>query len=156
VEWLERTWPTLVGFLLSPMTVIGLTLFSIITCAASLIGTSWAVRRLPVDYLLGDLERPHRPGSSGLVRLLRNALGLILLLLGALLLVLPGQGLLTILAAISLMDFRGKRRLERRLMSRPRVFALLNRFRLRAGEPRLLSPGPSRLEDDAWKQRGRS
>jgi hypothetical protein len=148
VEWLERTWPALVGFLLTPGTVIALTLFSVITCVASLIGTSWAVRRLPVDYLLGDLERPHRPGSSGLVRLLRNALGLVVFILGALMLVLPGQGLLTILAAISLMDFRGKRRLERRLMSRPRVFALLNRFRLRAGEPRLLSPGPSRSDDD--------
>jgi hypothetical protein len=149
MEWLERTWPTLVRFLLTPETVIGLTLLSVITCVASLVGTSWAVRRLPVDYLLGDLERPHRPRSSSLVRLLRNALGLVLLVLGALMLVLPGQGLLTILAAISLMDFRGKRRLERRLMSRPRVFALLNRFRLRAGEPRLLSPGPSRSEDDA-------
>jgi Putative transmembrane protein (PGPGW) len=148
VEWLQRTWPNLIGFLLSPMTLVGLTLFSVVTCVASLAGTSWAVRRLPVDYLLGVPERAHHPGRSGVTLLLRNALGVVLLLLGALLLVLPGQGLLTILAAISLMDFRGKRRLERRLMLQPRVFALINRFRIRAGVPRLLAPAPTRTEDE--------
>lgn len=147
MEWLERTWPVLVGFLLSPRVLIGLTLFSIVTCVASLLGTSWLVRRLPVDYLLADPDRARTPGSSGAVLVLRNALGVVLLVLGGLMLVLPGQGLLTILAALSVMDFRGKRRLERRLMSRPRLFALINRFRLRAGAPRLLSPGPSRSED---------
>jgi hypothetical protein len=147
VEWLERTFPALIGFLLSPATVIGLTVFSVVTCVASLVGTSWVVRRLPVDYLLSDHERVHSPGASGLALVLRNALGVVLLVLGALMLVLPGQGLLTILAAISLMDFRGKRRLERRLMVRPKVLSLINRFRLRAGEPRLLSPDPSHSED---------
>jgi hypothetical protein len=149
VEWLARTWPTLVGFLLSPVTLVALTLFSIITCVASLVGTSWAVQRLPVDYLLSDPQRTHGPGSSAIVLILRNALGVVLLVLGALMLLLPGQGLLTILAAISLMDFRGKRRLERRLMLRPRVLSLINRFRLRAGKPRLLSPGPSRSDEAA-------
>jgi drug/metabolite transporter (DMT)-like permease len=140
VEWLQRTFPTLVRFVLSPTTLIGLTLLSVITCVVSVIGTTWAMRRLPADYLLSEPERAHRPGSSGLELVLRNALGGVLLILGVLMLVLPGQGLLTILAALSLMDFRGKRRLERRLMLHPRVFALINRFRLRAGEPPLLSP----------------
>jgi hypothetical protein len=143
MEWLERTWPALVGFLTAPATLLGLTLVSIITCVASLLGTSWVVRRLPVDYLLAEPERARTPGASGVVLVLRNVLGVVLLVLGALLLVLPGQGLLTILAAISVMDFRGKRALERRLMLHPRVFELLNRFRLRAGAPRLLSPAPS-------------
>jgi hypothetical protein len=147
VEWLERNFPALVGFLESPRAVIGLIVFSLITCIASLVGTSWAVRRLPVDYLLSDHERTHRRGVSALALVLRNALGAVLLVLGALMLVLPGQGLLTILAAISLMDFRGKRRLERRLMVRPRVLSLINRFRLRAGQPQLLSPGPSHSDD---------
>jgi uncharacterized membrane protein len=147
VEWLGRIWTALAGFLLSPAVLIGLTVFSIITCVASLLGTSWVVRRLPVDYLLTEPDRVRSPGSSGVARTLRNVLGVVLLILGVLMLVLPGQGLLTILAALSVMDFRGKRALERRLMLHPRLFALINRFRLRAGAPCLLSPGASRSED---------
>lgn len=143
VEWLERAWTAVAGFLLAPGTLIGLTLLSILTCVVSLFCASWALRRLPVDYLLIDRAQTPR---SGLLQLLRNAVGLVLLLLGVAMLVLPGQGLLTILAALSLMDFRGKRRLECRLMLQPRVFAAINRFRLRSGQPRLLSPGPSRLD----------
>jgi hypothetical protein len=147
VEWLERIWTALVGFLLSPAVLVGLTAFSILTCVASLLGTSWVVRRLPVDYLLAEPDRVRPPGSSGVALVLRNGLGVVLLILGALMLVLPGQGLLTILAALTVMDFRGKRALERRLMLQPRMFALINRFRLRAGAPRLLSPEPSRSDD---------
>lgn len=143
VEWLQRAWTALAGFLLAPGTLVGLTVLSIVTCVVSLWCASWALRRLPVDYLLID---PGQMPRSGLLQLLRNAVGLILLLLGVAMLVLPGQGLLTMLAALSLMDFRGKRRLECRLMLQPRVFAAINRFRLRSGQPRLLSPGPSRLD----------
>lgn len=144
VDWLHGAWSALVEFLLTPGTLIGLTLLSAVTCVVSLLCASWALRRLPVDYLLTD---PAQVPRRVLVQLLRNTGGLILLLLGVAMLVLPGQGLLTILAALSLMDFRGKRRLECRLMLRPSVFAAINRFRLRAGQPRLLSPGPSRLEE---------
>ncbi len=143
MEWLHRAWPALVGFLLSPATLIGLTAFSLVACVVSLLCASWAVRRLPVDYLLSGhvFERP-RTAFAALLRVLRNGVGLVLLLLGLLMLVLPGQGVLTILAALSLMDFRGKRRLEARLMLSPRVFALINRFRRRGGQPPLLSPKP--------------
>jgi hypothetical protein len=144
VEWLQRAWTALAGFLLAPGTLIGLTLLSVVTCVVSLLCASWALRRLPVDYLL---VAPEQTPRSGLLLVLRNGVGLLLLVLGVAMLVLPGQGLLTILAALSLMDFRGKRRIECRLMSRPRVFAAINRFRLRSGQPRLLSPGPSRWED---------
>ena len=143
VEWSERAWSALVGVLLSPGVLIGLTLLSVVTCVVSLFCASWALRRLPVDYLLTD----HRRSGHPLLQLLRNLVGVVLLLLGVAMLVLPGQGLLTILAAISLMDFRGKRRLECRLMLRPRVFSAINRFRLRSGRPRLLSPTPKPLEN---------
>ena len=143
VDWLRQAWPGLVGFLLSPSTLIGLTVFSLVACVASLLCASWAVRHLPVDYLLSDhaLDRPRTAGGL-LLRVLRNGVGLVLFMLGLLMLVLPGQGVLTILASLSLMDFRGKRRLEARLMLSPRVFVLINRFRSRAGVPPLLSPGP--------------
>lgn len=140
VEWFQRAWSALVDFLLSPATLVGLTAFSVLTCIVSVVCASWALRRLPVDYLLHERARAPR---RVLVQLLRNAVGLVVLLLGVAMLVLPGQGILTIIAALSLMDFRGKRRVERRLMLRPPVFAAINRFRSRAGQPSLLSPRAS-------------
>ena len=71
---------------------------------------------------------------------LRNLLGGVLLLLGVLMLILPGQGLLTIVAALAVMSFRSKRRLEQRLLARPHVLALINRLRKRSGHPPLLAP----------------
>jgi hypothetical protein len=143
VEWSQRAWSVLVDFLLAPGTLLGLTLLSVITCVVSVVAASWALRRLPVDYLLLDAGQAPR---GGLLQLLRNVVGAVLLLLGVAMLVLPGQGLLTIIAALSLMDFRGKRRLEQRLMLQPRVFAAINRYRLRSGHPRLLAPEPDAVE----------
>jgi hypothetical protein len=140
-EWLHRGWTALVDFLLTPAALIGLTTFSVASFFASVVGATWALRRLPVDYLLSEPER--FPSGTTLGLCLRNLVGFVLLVLGAIMLVLPGQGLLTIIAALALMDFPGKRRLERRLMLRPRVLSAINRLRLRAGQPRLLSPDPS-------------
>ena len=51
---------------------------------------------------------------------------------------LPGQGLLTILIGVSLMDFPGKRTIERKLISRPVVLQAINRIRQRFDRPPLL------------------
>jgi uncharacterized membrane protein YbaN (DUF454 family) len=66
----------------------------------------------------------------------------VLLVLGLLMLVLPGQGLLTIVAALAVMSFRSKRRLEHWLLSRPQLLSLVNHLRRRGGHPPLLSPQP--------------
>jgi hypothetical protein len=141
VEWLRlENAPAWVRFVLSPTVLVALTVFSALTFVVSLVGASWAVRRLPEDYLLHE---PNKALADGGVRpglLLRNGLGSVLLVLGILMLVLPGQGLLTILAALGLMDFRGKRRFEHWLMLRPTVLAAINRLRHRSGRPPLLSP----------------
>ena len=139
MPWLERAWSTLVGFL-SPPLVFGLIAFSVVTCVVSLIVAFWAVRRLPADYLLHEpaLARGSSGPSIGLIA--RNLAGGVLVLLGVLLVPLPGQGVLTILAGLALMDFRGKRRLERWLMLRASVFVAINHARARAGRPPLISP----------------
>lgn len=148
MQWLERAWSTLVAFL-SPPLVIGLSAFSIVTCVVSLIVASWAVRRLPVDYLLREPERARGPSWPSPKLVARNLGGGLLVLLGVILVPLPGQGVLTILAGLALMDFRGKRRLEHWLMLRPAVFAAINRSRARAGRPRLVAPLACGAEDGA-------
>jgi hypothetical protein len=53
-------------------------------------------------------------------------------------LVLPGQGLLTIILGITLMNFPGKYRLERWLVSRGSTLKLINYLRRRRGKPALV------------------
>jgi hypothetical protein len=48
-------------------------------------------------------------------------------------LIVPGQGLLTIAVALILLDFPGRFRLERWLATRPAVWRSLNWLRKRAG-----------------------
>jgi hypothetical protein len=50
----------------------------------------------------------------------------------------PGQGILTILLGIMLVDFPGKRELERKIVSRPQVFETINKLRHRFGKPNLV------------------
>jgi len=60
------------------------------------------------------------------------ALGVVLSVPGV-----PGQGLLTILLGIMLLDFPGKRTLERKLLSRPEIVKTINKLRLRFDKPAL-------------------
>jgi hypothetical protein len=69
----------------------------------------------------------------------RNVGGAILILLGIAMSLpgIPGQGFLTIIIGITLLDIPGKRRLERRLIARPRFLQLINRMRARFSRPPL-------------------
>ena len=49
----------------------------------------------------------------------------------------PGQGLLTIFMGVMLIDFPGKHRFERWLVSRRVILAAANRLRAKAGRPPL-------------------
>ena len=106
--------------------------------------------RIPADYYEGD-ERPPSPwtGLHPFLRILlvigRNLLGVVFVAAGIAMLVLPGQGLLTMLVGVLLIDFPCKYRFERWLLSRPRVHRAINWLRRRAGaEPlRLGSPSTS-------------
>jgi hypothetical protein len=63
--------------------------------------------------------------------------------MGIALLVLPGQGLLTILLGITLLDLPGKRHLEIVLLRRPSVSRAVNWLRRKSGRPPLDLPAKS-------------
>ena len=71
---------------------------------------------------------------------LKNLLGLVLALVGILLMFLPGQGLLTLIIGLSIMNYPGKFALERWLVRRPRVLPALNWIRKRFDAPPFESP----------------
>ena len=118
---------------------------SILTFIGSIVALPVLVAALPEDYFLDSrrhrsrLRRVHPLIYLGL-RLLKNGLGWLLVLCGIAMLVLPGQGLLTILVGLVLSDFPGKFALERRLAMNPRIMAALNWLRQRAGRPPLQAP----------------
>ena len=97
------------------------------------------VLALPADYF----ERGPDAGRPWtLRRVARNVGGLVLIAVGAVLSVpgIPGQGLLTMLVGVVLVDFPGRQRIERALLRRPGVLASLNRLRVRFGRPPLRPP----------------
>jgi hypothetical protein len=70
----------------------------------------------------------------------KNVLGLIVVAVGVVLCIpgIPGQGLLTILIGLMLLDIPGKRRLIHFLVRRPGVLRTLNWLRARFGRPPLV------------------
>jgi hypothetical protein len=68
----------------------------------------------------------------------KNLLGYIFVLAGILMLMLPGQGVLTILIGIMLLNFPGKYELERWIVSHGSVFRSINWIRRHAGRTPLV------------------
>ncbi len=134
------------AWLLSPAVLGGLGVASVLMLAASVFGLPWLLARLPADHFrrpsdetegggddVSEGERaPLRRSPTQLATAVtRNVVGVLLLLAGLAMLVLPGQGLLTLVVALLLLDFPGKMALERRLIANDRVFRGLNAVRRR-------------------------
>jgi ABC-type Fe3+ transport system permease subunit len=112
---------------------LAIALMSAAVAAAVLVG-------LPADYLRRHPDRRER--RSALRSFARNAVGGVLVAIGALLAIpgVPGQGLLLVLAGLTLLDFRGKRRLAAKLLARPSLMRAVNGLRRRFSQPPL-EPG---------------
>ncbi len=117
--------------------------FSITTLVMTFVLLPFMLVRLPEDYFL-ESRRPLRESRFLIVRLIimafKNILGLGFVFLGILLLFVPGQGLLTIIVGLTIMNYPGKFKLERWLAMRPRVLPALNWLRQRYGYPPLQDP----------------
>lgn len=67
-----------------------------------------------------------------IVKATKTLVGCVLLVCGLAMLVLPGQGLLTILIGLSLVPFPGKHKLEQNLLARNSIRSSLNWIRIKA------------------------
>lgn len=115
----------------------------------SLVVFPLVVANLPADYFVrGHRDPAHQtrrhPVVWVILTVVKNILGFSLILAGIAMLVLPGQGILTILMGVALANFPGKFTLERRLVRRRSVGRALNRIRSLAGKiPLELPPDPA-------------
>ena len=120
---------------------------SIVMVVGTLVVLPLIVARLPADYFTRDQRHTSGHTSARTPRLLglvgKNLLGIVLILAGVAMLVLPGQGLLMILIGLMLMDVPGKRALERRLVQQPSVWQAINWMRAKAHRPALEMPASS-------------
>ena len=109
--------------------------------------------RLPADYFSG----PQRPGPlaqrhpalrwAGAIA--RNLAGVLLVILGVVMSLpgIPGPGIVVLLIGVSLVNFPGKRRLEQKLVSYPRVHSPLDKLRARFGRPPFILESPTQAKD---------
>lgn len=117
----------------------------VVVSLGTIVLTPLLMVRIPPDYF----SRPASQEVSQslftkmlrfLFLLARNVVGLMLLCIGVILLFLPGQGVLTIFAAVVVMDFPGKRRLESWIVSRKPVWSVVSALRKKCHRPQLIPP----------------
>lgn len=122
--------------------LLGVVLF-IVTFLINLAIVSFILVKLPADHFSKKHETRFWAGPHPALRAVgivgKNILGLLLVAVGVVLSIpgVPGQGLLTILLGIMLLNFPGKRRLEQRLLRRKGIVKTINRLRARFGKQAL-------------------
>nr|ALS92453.1 TIGR02611: TIGR02611 family [uncultured bacterium]ALS92484.1 TIGR02611: TIGR02611 family [uncultured bacterium] len=139
IEWLSRFWSSLSWESL----LIGVGLF-LVSLAISFTAIAVVMVKVPPTYFSLTHRRDFLPNSRWYIRsgamVLKNLLGVFLIILGIILSLpgVPGQGILTILLGLIMLDVPGKRPLEARIIQRPAVLAAVNNLRARYGKPPLV------------------
>lgn len=123
--------------------LIGVGLF-LLSLAVSFAAIALVMVKIPPTYFSITHRRDFLPNSRWFVRsgamIAKNVLGVFLVLLGIVLSLpgVPGQGILTILLGLIMLDIPGKRPLEAKIIQRPTVLAAVNNLRARYGKPPLI------------------
>jgi hypothetical protein len=87
---------------------------SAVVFVVSLLAMPFLLSKIPVDYFVQNKQhKVEIKGVSGLLIVaIKTIVGLVLLLAGIIMLVTPGQGIISILLGLFLLEFPGKRKLE--------------------------------------------
>ncbi len=121
-------------------TFIWLGVISAVTFVFSLLMLPWLIGRIPADYF----TRPRDPHRWHVMlephAILRNLLGLPIVMAGIAMLVLPGQGILTIMVGLGIMNFPGKFEIEKWVITRRGVLKTLNWVREKERHPPIEAP----------------
>ncbi len=125
-----------------------LAIVSLVTLVGTLIAVPLIITRMRDDYFTSDPSesekslKNRRPLARLFGLVFKNLLGGILVLAGVVLSVpgIPGQGFLTILIGLVIMDFPGKRKLELKIFRVGPVRRAVNWIRKRADRPELILP----------------
>lgn len=110
---------------------------SVMSFIVSILFCTLVIAYLPSDYFLptGGSSRIKHPVLRIGLKCLKNLFAIVLVVVGIIQLLLPGQGVLTILIGIIISDLPGKRRVERRIIQLPAILATANGIRSRFKRP---------------------
>jgi archaellum biogenesis protein FlaJ (TadC family) len=115
---------------------------SLLIFVLSILSLPWIVAKIPEDYFLFQkrkrvILKNDFLGNWIVIFILKNFIGVLLISSGILMLFLPGQGILTILAGLVMTDYPGKYKFERKIVTNPRILGKLNWLRAKANQPNL-------------------
>jgi amino acid transporter len=119
-----------------------LAVISLLTFLVTLFALPILIIHIPENYFLHKKRRyPNNPrpaiGFRLVCRILKNILGVFFVLIGLIMLFLPGQGLLSILIGVMLMNFPGKYKVERAIIRNKKALSTINWVRSKAHRPPL-------------------
>ncbi len=143
MEWLFNYISTFWTSLTWGQIGLGVGLF-FLSFGLSFLAIGIVVVKVPENYFSSHHERDFLPDSPFLIRwgavILKNILGVILVIIGIILSLpgIPGQGILTILIGLIMIDIPGKRPFEARIISRPTILSAVNNLRAKYNKPPLV------------------
>lgn len=132
--WYGLTWGRL---------AIGVGVF-LLSFAFSFVSIAVVMVKIPANYFSSHFVADFLPNSTWLVRwgavIAKNLFGAFLIILGLALSLpgIPGQGILTILLGLIMLDIPGKRPLEAKIIKRPKVLYAVNKLREKYNKPPLI------------------
>lgn len=117
-------------------TVASIAYFIVISYIITQMDKRYFIRKKTSDD--DSSENPHLTSMNSsvtyVVKIAKIIVGVFLLVCGVVMLVLPGQGLITMLIGLSLIPFPGKNKIEKNLLSRKSVRSSLNWIRIKANK----------------------
>lgn len=121
--------------------ILGISSIAILVISAFSIG--YFIKKIPYDYFLNDKRgipdyKNKNPVFWIITLALKNIIGYCLIMGGILMLVLPGQGLLTILVGLMLSDYPGKFKLEKRIIKTNLILKTINWYRIKSNIPPII------------------
>nr|ALS89354.1 high-affinity nickel-transport protein [uncultured bacterium] len=146
MEWLSNLWTSLTWENIWASLTWQKVLFSaaifVISVVLSVLIVAVVVVKIPANYFSPHYQQDFLPDASWFTRwgavIVKNIVGLVLIAAGIVMLIGPGQGVLTILIGLMMMDIPGKRPLEARIIQRPGVLSAVNSLRARYNKPPLI------------------
>ncbi|HXG85223.1 MAG TPA: hypothetical protein VNI84_14475 [Pyrinomonadaceae bacterium] len=136
-EWTTRSWESLTWGGIAVGSV--LVLISVVVSYAVVV---LVMVKIPADYFSPHYSSDLMNSKSPLIRwgavILKNLMGVLLILLGVVMTVGPGPGLLTILIGLIMLDIPGKRPLEAKIIRKPAILSAVNSLRARYNKSPLI------------------
>lgn len=121
--------------------LIALGISSVVLFLGSVTLIPLIIAYLPSDYFTRTIKPFRQLNPLHMVgRVAKNLIGTLFLLSGFIMLFIPGQGILTTILGLSLIDFPGKRRLETRILNSPKAKGLIEWCRHKFGREPLIIP----------------